>query len=64
MINCTGCREAGAKFAHCHNCEIRKCADAKGFKTCALCDQLDTCDTVKSLHQFLPEALLNLKSLN
>ncbi len=64
MINCTGCREEGAKFAHCSQCEIRKCADEKDFKTCASCDQLDTCETVKNLHQFVPEALLNLKSLN
>lgn len=64
MINCTGCREEGVKFAHCSECEIRKCADAKGFKTCASCDMLDTCDTVKNLHQYLPDALLNLKSLN
>lgn len=64
MINCTGCREEGVKFAHCSECEIRKCADAKGFKTCASCDMLDTCDTVKNLHQYLPEALTNLKNLN
>jgi Protein of unknown function (DUF3795) len=24
MINCTGCRQEGAKFAHCFQCEIRK----------------------------------------
>jgi hypothetical protein len=64
MINCTGCREEGVKFAYCNECEIRQCADEKGFKTCASCDQLDTCETVKNLHQFVPEALLNLKSLN
>ncbi len=64
MINCTGCREEGVKFAHCSQCEIRKCANEKGFKTCASCDRLDTCETVKSLHQFVPKALLNLKSLN
>lgn len=64
MINCTGCREEGVKFAHCGKCEIRKCADEKGFYTCASCDRLDTCETVKSLHQYVPDALLNLKSLN
>lgn len=64
MINCTGCREEGAKFSHCSQCEIRKCADLKGFSTCAACDRLDTCKTVKNLHQVMTEALLNLKSLN
>lgn len=64
MINRTGCLEEGAKFAYCNECEIRKCTDAKGFKICASCDQLDTCETIKSLHQYVPETLLNLKSLN
>ncbi len=64
MINCTGCREDGAKFSHCHECEIRRCAENKGFKTCAECDSLDTCEIVKNVHQFVPEALSNLKSLN
>ena len=64
MINCTGCREEVPKFGHCSQCEIRKCAEEKGFKNCASCDHLDSCETVKSLHQYLPEALLNLKSLN
>jgi len=64
MINCTGCREEGVKFAHCAECEIRKCADAKGFKTCASCDLLDDCETVKNIYQFVPEALTNLKNLN
>ncbi len=64
MINCTGCREAGAKFAHCAECEIRNCLKSKDFETCADCEKLENCDITKSLHQFVPEALLNLKSLN
>jgi hypothetical protein len=64
MINCTGCREAGVKFAHCAECEIRKCVNSKGFETCANCEKLENCEITKSLHQFVPEALLNLKSLN
>jgi hypothetical protein len=64
MINCTGCREAGVKFNHCSNCEIRQCADSKDFRTCAECSELETCDTVGGLHKFVPEALVNLKSLN
>lgn len=64
MINCTGCREEGVKFAHCQQCEIRKCADTKSFKTCAECAELETCAVVGNLHKFVPEALKNLKSLN
>jgi len=64
MINCTGCREEGAKFSHCAECEFRNCANSKGFKTCAECDQLETCSLLKPLFQYMPEALQNLKSLN
>jgi hypothetical protein len=64
MINCTGCREEGAKFAHCAECEIRNCVHAKGFDTCADCESLESCDIVGDIHKFLPDALENLKSLN
>jgi hypothetical protein len=64
MINCTGCREAGAKFEHCQNCEIRNCVHSKGFQTCAECEMLENCPTTASLHQYVPEALQNLRSLN
>lgn len=64
MINCTGCREEGVKFSHCSQCEIRNCAKSKGFETCAHCDMLEGCVLLKDIHQYLPEALENLKSLN
>lgn len=64
MINCTGCRQEGAKFAHCFQCEIRKCVATKGFQTCAECDLLENCEIVGSIHKYVPEALANLKSLN
>lgn len=64
MINCTGCREVGAKFSHCAACEIRNCVISKDFKTCANCDQLESCELLKNIHQYVPEALENLKTLN
>ena len=64
MINCTGCREDGAKFAHCAECEIRNCVKAQGFDTCGDCDKLESCALVEDIHKFVPEALANLKSLN
>lgn len=64
MINCTGCREEGAKFSHCSQCEIRKCAKSQNFETCGDCDKLGSCEIIKNLHQYVPEALDNLKSLN
>lgn len=64
MINCTGCRVEGAKFSHCEVCEIRNCVTANNFQTCADCDKLESCSLVKNVHQYVPEALENLKSLN
>jgi hypothetical protein len=64
MINCTGCREEGVKIGHCAECEIRNCAISKDFGTCADCDKMESCALLVNLHQFVPEALENLKSLN
>ena len=64
MINCTGCREEGVKFAHCAVCEIRNCVRTKGFDTCGNCSEMDTCSKVAGIHKYLPEAIQNLKNLN
>lgn len=64
MINCTGCREEGAKFSHCFNCEIRKCVRSKGYDTCADCSELLNCAIVGAVHKAVPEALSNLQNLN
>jgi hypothetical protein len=64
MINCTGCREPGAKFSHCDACEIRNCVKAKGFDTCGNCPDLETCTLVAGVIKYVPEAISNLKSLN
>lgn len=64
MINCTGCRQPGVKFRYCEYCDIRKCATGKGFQTCAECELLENCEIVKAVHQYVPEALENLKLLN
>lgn len=62
MINCTGCRIEGVKVGHCAECEIRNCVHAKGFATCGDCSELDVCEIVAKVHQFVPAAKLNLKS--
>lgn len=64
MINCTGCREEGVKFSHCELCEIRKCVNSKGFNTCGDCSDLETCNIVGGILKAVPDALVNLKSLN
>jgi hypothetical protein len=64
MINCTGCREEGVKLAHASICEIRKCADLKGFITCGECSEMEICNIVAPIHENDPEAILNLRGLN
>jgi hypothetical protein len=64
MINCTGCREEGAKLGHCNECGVRNCVITKGFQTCADCSELEKCELLAPIHKFVPDALLNLKSLN
>jgi hypothetical protein len=64
MINCTGCREEGAKFSHCNVCEIRICVQEKGFDTCGSCSDLETCNKIAGILKAVPEALANLRSLN
>jgi len=64
MINCTGCREEGVKFAHCAECEIRNCVHAKGSKSCGECKELESCPKVENILKYVPDALANLQSLN
>ena len=64
MINCTGCREEGAKFSHCLECEIKKCAGAKGYETCGECAEVETCAIIAPVLKYAPEALANLRALN
>ena len=63
MINCTGCREEGAKIGHCAGCEIRNCVQSNDFETCADCSQMETCTIVRNIHKFVPKAKENLKLL-
>lgn len=61
MINCSGCTEAGVKLAHCNECKIRECTASNNFKTCGECYKLESCEMLGKIHQFVPEALANLK---
>lgn len=63
MINCTGCRTAGAKTPYCASlCETRKCALNKGLDTCGACAELENCQIVAAILQNSPDALNNLKT--
>ncbi|HEX2395639.1 MAG TPA: DUF3795 domain-containing protein [Bacteroidales bacterium] len=63
-INCTGCRSAGVKFAHCFECKVRICANSKSYETCGECESLGSCKLVAMIHQYSPDALENLKTQN
>lgn len=63
MIHCTGCMEEGVKFGHCKDCEIRNCAISNHLQNCAACNNLESCSSIQNIHQYVPEALTNLKSL-
>lgn len=61
-INCFGCRTDGVKSYYCSElCKIRKCAEGKGFETCADCAELEGCQTVLEIHNNSEEAKNNLK---
>ena len=65
ITDCDGCRAGtGRIFLRCSECEIRNCANSNNFRTCAKCDKLENCVTLKNVLQFVPDALDNLKSLN
>ena len=60
-INCMGCRTDGVKFAYCSDmCEIRKCAQEKGFDTCGDCEKLDHCLIIAPVLRNVPGAKENL----
>ena len=60
-INCMGCRTEGVKFAFCQSmCQIRQCAQSKGYATCGDCAEVHTCPKTAPLFEFTPEAKKNL----
>lgn len=63
MINCEGCRMEGNHFDYCAMCEIRNCVKDRGFQTCADCYEMSHCKKVATIHQCVPDALVNLQSL-
>lgn len=63
MINCTGCRVEGVKIGHWTECQIRLCAVARGYEHCGKCPEISECKNIKFVHDFLPEAINNLRSL-
>lgn len=62
MINCTGCRIAGAKTPFCESlCPIRQCAKGRGYATCGSCAEMDGCKKLAMVTSNNAEALNRLK---
>ena len=63
MINCTGCRIAGAKTPYSDSlCPIRQCARKQNFTTCRDCTAWKTCDKLAKIIENSTEAQQNLQN--
>lgn len=61
MINCTGCRVAGAKTVFCDSlCQIRQCALGKQTGTCGGCAEKAACRTLAMITDSSEKARRNL----
>ena len=61
MINCTGCRIAGAKTPYCESlCPIRLCAAARAVETCGACAEAGRCEKLAMIVNHNAEARRNL----
>jgi hypothetical protein len=60
---CDGCIAGGEKCAHCHECEVRACAIAKGAANCAHCGEMDACAKIQGLFKMAPAAKANLERI-
>jgi hypothetical protein len=45
-ILCDGCRAGGRLVAYCASCNIKTCAEAKGYPTCAHCPEMPACPKI------------------
>lgn len=62
-INCDGCPSDGPRlFAHCLECEIRKCARGRKLVTCAPCPEY-ACKKLQDFFAMVPQARETLDGL-
>lgn len=61
MINCTGCKEEGAKIGHCAECAIRACGLARGVADCGACADYRGCGKIGAFIAQAPENKANLE---
>jgi hypothetical protein len=60
-INCLGCGSE-VLFAHCHECDIRKCNTDKSQTNCSKCSDY-SCDKINDFCKMVPDAKIVLDSL-
>ena len=53
-INCRGCHSKTNHFVGCMKCAIRECSQGRSFKTCASCNEYETCDLLKAFYSMSP----------
>ena len=53
-VNCSGCRQDGAKIGHCHVCEIRQCCIEKNLPNCGVCDSF-ACEKLEGFFKMFPD---------
>lgn len=62
-IVCDGCVSASPrKFAHCYQCEMRKCGTERKLANCAHCGDY-ACDKLTNLFNMVPMAKANLDQI-
>jgi len=62
-INCSSCLStAEPLFSHCHQCEVRKCAFARGVENCAVCNDFG-CEAISKFMAAAPTIKENLEML-
>lgn len=60
MVNCTGCKEAGAKIGHCAECEMRACGLERRVVNCGDCEKYASCAKINDFLKMVPQAKANL----
>ena len=63
QVTCLGCNNTtGPWCGHCSDCEIRDCAQARGYATCAECSDYP-CETLTGFLSMVPPAREALEKL-
>ncbi len=60
---CYGCKSHNTLFLGCQNCQIRNCCLEKNYDNCAICDDFNTCEMIKTFFTQYKAAEENLKNI-